>query len=83
MGMRERKNIARVIELEVEKMRETWAVTPERDRVPPAFFRKYIEGLTEAADIVRNNGYRPEEHFDESMSSNLSTSPRSRDISGV
>lgn len=81
--MCEAVEIVKAIEAEVVEARDSWIVTPEGERVPPAFFRKYIEGLSRAAEIVRNNRCRSEEHFSDPMSGHLLSSPEPRDISSV
>jgi len=46
------ENILKALEAEVEKARAVWQATPECDRIPPAFFRRYIQGLTRAEEIA-------------------------------
>lgn len=46
------ENILKALEAEVEKARAVWNATPECDRVPPAFFRRYMQGLTRAKEVA-------------------------------
>lgn len=70
--MCEVERVVAAIEAEADESRATWAVTPEIDRVPPAFFRKYMEGLTRAVEIARDNSCRSEESDDSMRVSSLS-----------